>query len=98
MSRPMKLSEDIRPVSELKARAGEVLDHATRTGRPVVLTRHGKGVAVIMSLQVFEEFEAAVRREDLRAAVAQAEAAYAQGAFVDAAVVDQQLAAWESGE
>ena len=98
MARVLKLSEDLRPVSELKARPGEVLDHVQRTGRPVVLTRHGKGVAVVMSLGAFEELEAASRREDLRAAVADAEAAYARGEFVDHDVVEAELTKWESGE
>ena len=98
MSRAMKLSQDLRPVSELKTRAGEVLKQVERTGRPVVLTRHGRGVAVVMSLDAFEEFEAARRREDLRVAVATAEAAYAKGDFVEHDVVDAELAKWESGE
>ena len=98
MSRAMKLSEDLRPVSELKTRPGEVLEHVQKTGRPVVLTRHGKGVAVVMSLSAYEELEAAGRREELRAAVADAEAAYTRGEYVEGNVVDAQLAKWESGE
>lgn len=96
MSRPMKLSEDLRPVSELKTKPGEVLDQVQRTGRPVVLTRHGKGVAVMMSLEAFEELEAAQRREALRAAVAKAEYAYAKGEYIDGDEIDAELAKWAS--
>lgn len=98
MGKAMKLSEDLRPVSELKSRSGEVLDQVQRTGRPVVLTRHGKGVAVMMSLAAYEELEAAGRREELRAAVAEAELSYSRGEFVEHDVVDAELAKWESGE
>lgn len=98
MSRAMKLSEDLRPVSALKTRPGDVLEHLQKTGRPVLLTRHGNGKAVMMSLSAYEELEAAGRREDLRAAVADAEAAYGRGEYVAHDVVDAQLAKWESGE
>lgn len=98
MSKALKLSEDLRPVSELKTRTGDVLRHVARTGRPVVLTRHGKGVAVVLSLEAFEELEAAARRNDLASAIAAAEESYATGRYVDGESVDATLARWETGE
>jgi antitoxin YefM len=98
LSRALKLSEDLRPVSELKTQSSDVLRHAERTGRPVVLTRHGKGVAVLMSLEAFEELEASARRADLLLAVQEAERALAGGSVVDHREVEQQLEAWERGD
>jgi prevent-host-death family protein len=98
MGRGLKLSEDLRPLSELKRRAGDVVNQVQRTGRPVVLTRHGKGVAVILSLQAYEELEASRHQAELQAAVAVAEREYQAGEYVTQEHVDAQLAAWESGE
>lgn len=53
----LKLSEDLKPLSSLKTQAGEVVRQVEHTGRPVVITRHGKGVAVVLSLESFERFQ-----------------------------------------
>jgi len=39
----LKVDEDLRPLTALKARTREVVGQVQRTGRPVVLTRCGKG-------------------------------------------------------
>ena len=52
----MKFSQDIVPLTDLKANPGRVVKHATETRRPVLLTSRGRGVAVVQSV---EEFEAA---------------------------------------
>ena len=59
---PIKLEEYLRPLTDLKARARSVVEQAQRTGRPVVLTRYGKGVAVLLSVQAFDEIQATVGR------------------------------------
>ena len=98
MSRAVKLSEDLRPVSELKSQSGDILRQVQRTGRPVVLTRHGKGVAVVLSLAAYEELEASAAREDLRMAVAEAEGQYASGEVVRGDEVMKRLDDWAVGE
>ena len=98
MARPLKLSQDLRSVSELKSHSSEVLRQAEETGRPVVLTRHGKGVAVVLSLAAYEELEASARREDLRAAISAAEEQVASGKLVDGSVVERALMEWAGGE
>lgn len=50
----MKLSEDIRPISDLKTRASEIVEQARKNHRPVLLTRHGRGVAVLLDLEEYE--------------------------------------------
>lgn len=49
-----KFSEDIVPLSDLKANPGRVVQQVDRTRRPVLLTSRGRGVAVVQSLQEYE--------------------------------------------
>lgn len=49
-----RFSEDVRPITELKQRASEIVDPARRTRRPVLLTRRGRGVAVLLDLEEYE--------------------------------------------
>ena len=98
MARALKLSEDLRPVSELKNQSSDVLRQAERTGRPVVLTRHGKGVAVVLSLSAYEELQASASREELRIAVSAAEEQAIAGRLVSGDTVDALLDDWSKGE
>ena len=50
----MKLTDDIRSVTDLKRNTREILDHARRTGRPVVLTVNGRADAVLMDAKTFD--------------------------------------------
>ncbi len=49
-----RFTEDIRPITDLKQRASEIIDHARKTRRPVLLTRRGRGVAVLLDVEEFE--------------------------------------------
>ena len=50
----MKLTDDIRSVTDLKRKTREILDQVRRTGRPVILTVNGKADAVLMDAKTFE--------------------------------------------
>ncbi|MBU2602244.1 MAG: type II toxin-antitoxin system Phd/YefM family antitoxin [Actinobacteria bacterium] len=63
-----KFSEDVVPLGDLKVNPGKVVRHAHEAGRPVLLTSHGRGVAVVQSLAEFES--AQEEREFMRAVVA----------------------------
>ncbi|MBN2822243.1 MAG: type II toxin-antitoxin system Phd/YefM family antitoxin [Coriobacteriia bacterium] len=69
MRRPaVKFSEDVVPLGDMKINPGKVVRRVDETGRPVLLTSHGRGVAVVQGL---DEFEAAqVERDLMRAVVA----------------------------
>ncbi len=69
----LKMSEDLRPLTDLKTEAGDIVGQVERTGRPVVITRHGRGVAVILSLAAFEEMQSRMDAADLRRALAEGE-------------------------
>ena len=59
---------------------------------------HGRGVAVVLSLQSFEDPRAAAARSALRRAVDDAERDIAEGRFVDHEAVRKKLQRWASGE
>jgi prevent-host-death family protein len=64
----IKFSEDVVPLGDLKVNPGKVVRHADESGRPVLLTSHGRGVAVVQGLSAFEA--AQEEREFMRATVA----------------------------
>jgi prevent-host-death family protein len=53
----MKFSEDIVPLTDLKVNPGRVVKHAAEAHRPVLLTRRGRGVAVVQSVSDYEDAE-----------------------------------------
>jgi prevent-host-death family protein len=67
MEKPVKFSEDVVPVGDLKVNPGKIVRRVAETGRPLLLTSRGRGVAVV---QAMSDFEAAQEeREFMRAVV-----------------------------
>ena len=91
----VRLSEDLRPLTDLKAHPNALVQQAVETGRPVVLTRYGKGVAVLLSVDAYEALEEAAARLRLLAAVREADAAVSRGDVVASDEVDALLRSWE---
>ncbi|VAW29013.1 Prevent host death protein, Phd antitoxin [hydrothermal vent metagenome] len=52
-----KFSEDIVPLSTLKVNPGKIVNQANQTHRPILLTSRGRGVAVVQSLDDYEDHE-----------------------------------------
>lgn len=50
-----RFSEDVRSVTDLKLKAAEVVDQVRRTRRPILITRRGRGVAILLDLEVYEK-------------------------------------------
>ncbi len=73
---PILLDEDVRPLSEFRASVAAFVRQITETGRPLLLTQNGRGVAVLMDVR---EFEAMRTRLELLEEIARAEAAVAAG-------------------
>ena len=63
-----KFSEDVIPLTDLKANPGRVVKHAAEAHRPVLLTSRGRGVAVVQSVIDYETAEE--ERAFMRAVVA----------------------------
>jgi prevent-host-death family protein len=74
-----RFSEDLRPMSDLKSGGADIVRQAQESGRPVVLTRHGRGVAVVLSVEAYDELAAASQLVGLRLAIGEADAAVAAG-------------------
>jgi prevent-host-death family protein len=51
----MKITEDIRSVTDLKRKTREILDQARATRRPVILTVNGKADAVLLDAETFDK-------------------------------------------
>ncbi|HXO21895.1 MAG TPA: type II toxin-antitoxin system Phd/YefM family antitoxin [Thermoanaerobaculia bacterium] len=94
----VNLSEDLRPLSDLESQVSEVVQQARTTGRPVVLTREGRGVAVLLSVEAFEDLQSSSERGELQRAVEEAERDIAEGNWVEHPEVLQKLKRWSAGE
>ena len=64
----VKFSEDVVPLGDMKVNPGKIVRRIEETGRPVLLTSHGRGVAVFQSLSQYEA--AQEERDFMRAVVA----------------------------
>lgn len=47
--------QSVRPVSDLRNKFAEISEDVHESGRPVILTRNGRGDMVVMSMESFEE-------------------------------------------
>ena len=66
MPNPVKFSEDVVPLGDMKVNPGRIVRRLDETRRPVLLTSHGRGVAVVQALS---DFEAAQEERDFMKAV-----------------------------
>ena len=63
----VRFSEDVIPLTDLKANPGRVVRQVADSRRPVLLTNRGRGVAVVQSIADYEAAEE--EREFMRAVV-----------------------------
>lgn len=75
----LKLREDFRPVTDLKTHGAAIVRQVADTGRPVVLSRHGRPVAILLSVDEYEDLCEQTNIAALRTALAEAEADVAAG-------------------
>lgn len=52
------LAQDIKPLSDFRTNAAQSIKDMKEKGRPMVLTRHGYGVAVVMDIELYEGMQA----------------------------------------
>jgi len=53
----LKIDEDIRPLSEVRTGIANFIKQVHVTKRPVIITQHGKGVAVLLDAREFEAMQ-----------------------------------------
>ena len=51
----MHLEPDVRPVTQMKTRAAELLKRVAETRRPIVITQNGKPRGVLMDFATYQE-------------------------------------------
>ena len=95
--RALKLSEDIRPVTDLKSHGADII-RQVENGRAVVLSKHGRAVAVVVSVEEYEDLQESADRFALQRAVEEAEAELDAGQGVSHAVMKKRLAALVHGK
>lgn len=54
---PIKFSEDVVPLSDLKVNPGKIVNRANDNKRPILVTSRGRGVAVVQGLEEYEILE-----------------------------------------
>ena len=71
----LKVDQDIRPMSEFRTGIASFLKQVHDTKRPLVITQHGKGVAVLLDVAEYEAMQEKLELlQDLQTAVAQIDA------------------------
>ena len=53
----VKFSEDIVPLSDIKINPGKIVRRTNESHRPILLTSRGRGVAVVQSMEDYEQAE-----------------------------------------
>lgn len=56
----MKISTDIKPVTQLKAHAADLLKQVNETHRPIVITQNGEPKAVLQDPESYENMRNAI--------------------------------------
>jgi antitoxin YefM len=70
--RPLRVDKDIRSLSEFRAGLTSFVKQVNETRRPLVLTQHGRGVAVLVGISEYAAMRARLETiEDIAAARAQ---------------------------
>jgi prevent-host-death family protein len=84
----MKLSENIKPISYLKANAAEVTENLKTTHQPMVITQNGEAAMVIQSVA---DYEQTLETLALLKILAQSQQAVSNGKTVTSAEAFSQL-------
>ncbi|MBI2560110.1 MAG: type II toxin-antitoxin system Phd/YefM family antitoxin [Planctomycetes bacterium] len=74
----ISITEDIRPISDLKKKPSEIFKQIHRTGRPIIVTVNGKPDAVLLDVEIFER---KLKALNLGVLLAEAETEAKMGAY-----------------
>lgn len=78
----MKLTENIKPISYLKANAAEVIENLKTSHQPMVITQNGEAAMVIQSVTDYEQTQETLA---LLKMLAQSQRAVSEGKIVSSA-------------
>lgn len=51
----LRPTTDVRPVTEFRAHTSAIIEQVRSTGRPLILTQHGRSAVVLMDPAVYED-------------------------------------------
>ncbi len=69
-----RVIEDIRPMSEFRTRIASFLKQIHDTKRPLIITQHGKGVAVLLDANEYEAMQEKLELlQDIQTSMSQVE-------------------------
>ncbi len=70
----LRVNEDIRPMSEFRTGMASFLKQIHNTKRPLIITQHGKGVAVLLDAGEYEAMQEKIELlQDIQASINQIE-------------------------
>jgi len=75
----MASKKDVRPITYLKSRTADLVREVSKDGRPVTITQNGEAKVVVMDVETYDRWRAALA---LLKTLAQAEADVAKGRTV----------------
>ncbi|MGH9341025.1 MAG: type II toxin-antitoxin system Phd/YefM family antitoxin [Acidobacteriota bacterium] len=87
--RRIHLTEDIKPVTEFRAKAASLIDRIRQTKRALVLTQRGHSAAVVVDVG---EYQRMVEELELLRDVHAAEKQFAEGLGIEHEKARQQVA------
>ena len=71
----VRVNEDIRPMSEFRTGIAAFLKQIHNTKRPLIITQHGKGVAVLLDAGEYEAMQERIELlQDIQTSIGQIEA------------------------
>jgi len=53
----MQLSQDIKPISYLKAKTANVINDVNENQRPIIITQNGEAKAVVQDIKSYEDMQ-----------------------------------------
>jgi antitoxin YefM len=73
----LRVNEDIRPMSEFRTGIASFLKQVHNTKRPLIITQHGKGVAVLLDAGEYETMQERIELlQDVQTGIRQIEAGH----------------------
>lgn len=84
----VKPTEDIQPLTAFRANVASFVDQVRNTGRPLILTQHGRGTAVLLGAA---DYEALVEELEILRDIQVSERELAQGRGIPHEQVAQEL-------
>jgi len=70
--RRLVIDQDIRPMSEFRSGIASFIKQVDETRRPLVITQHGKGVGVLLSVAEYQAMQEKIEiLEDIQTSISQ---------------------------